>query len=138
MFPVLTFFSRRRSLAHDGGAVSTRYRIDPSAGMSKVKHSTRSEHFDDRGSRLFTEHIHTMSRSKRYTQNGAERIGLALRSVSCLCATDGGRLLHPPSADENERPEVSRGQPRAPVCVRSVCAYAGKTRSYASCACQCW
>lgn len=57
---------------------------------------------DSRGTRLFTEHIHTMSRSKRYTQNGAERIASTLRSVSCLCATDGGRPLHPPSADENE------------------------------------
>lgn len=48
-----------------------------------------------------------MSRSKRYTQNGAERIAITLRSASCLCATDGGRLLHPPSADENECGELA-------------------------------
>lgn len=72
---------------------------------------------DSRGSRLITEHIHTMSRSKRYTQNGAERIASTLRSVSCLCATDGtrGRPLHPPSADENEMRGTRR---RAPVCGR--------------------
>lgn len=58
-----------------------------------------------------------MSRSKRYTQNGAERIAITLRSASCLCATDGGRLLHPPSADENECGELA---PRA--CVRAPAA----------------
>lgn len=59
-----------------------------------------------------------MSRSKRYTQNGAERIASTLRSVSCLCATDGGRPLHPPSADENEmRGTRRRAAVCAPVCV---------------------
>ncbi|KAF9412793.1 hypothetical protein HW555_008796 [Spodoptera exigua] len=59
-----------------------------------------------------------MSRSKRYTQNGAKRIASTLRSVSCLCATDGGRPLHPPSADENEmRGTRRRAAVCAPVCV---------------------
>lgn len=60
-----------------------------------------------------------MSRSKRYTQNGAKTIASTLRSVSCLCATDGGRPLHPPSADENEM----RGTryTRANVCGKRVC-----------------
>ncbi|CAG9564353.1 unnamed protein product [Danaus chrysippus] len=47
-----------------------------------------------------------MSRSEGYTQNGAERNGIALYSASCLCATDGRRLLYPPSADENECGEL--------------------------------
>lgn len=60
-----------------------------------------------------------MSRSKRYTQNGAERIAITLRSASCLCATDGGRLLHPPSADENECGELAPSR----ACVRSINPY---------------
>lgn len=109
MFPVLTFFyvddhslmTEARFLRAPEISHRSVYGHVESETLNTVRNS------DSRGTRLFTEHIHTMSRSKRYTQNGAERIASTLRSVSCLCATDGGRPLHPPSADENEmRPGV--------------------------------
>lgn len=106
-------FLRRRSLAHDGGAVSTSARDIASIPRRPCRNSNTDRrdrvHFVLLAYELMIfhrGHEHNVPFEIIHTKWCVERNKIALRSVSCLCATDGRRLLHPPSADGNECHEL--------------------------------